>query len=256
MLTDSNTAITGYRVVENNAGRVSFYHPTAHDVVEWIKRLYKISGSHSEIYASHSGGDALPCASDNAVPAWFARPAQEGQRIVVVENGSTATWYRPDRQGVENFLHKVVQIKEGESTSLTADVEWNIGRFAADFTPLAAATPTANQSLLVQLDALQHTPIAERWPTAEWPSEQAFADAQAFIRRLPSGPILIPDMGLADDGEVNFLWKSDAVHIDLGMYGTGAFSYFARTSDGQKFYGDDCPVARGLPGEIANLIKA
>ena len=63
-------------------------------------------------------------------------------------------------------------------------------------------------------------------------------------------------MGFADDGEINFLWESDAVHIDLGMYGTGTFSYFARTGDGQKLYGDDCPAALGLPDAIANLIRA
>ena len=125
-----------------------------------------------------------------------------------------------------------------------------------DAATVAAATPMARQSLLTQLDALQHAPESERWPTAARPSERAFADARLFIRRLPASAILMPDVGLADDGEVNFLWDSDAVHIDLGMYGTGTFSYFARTGDGQKFYGDDCPATHGLPGEIANLIKA
>lgn len=120
---------------------------------------------------------------------------------------------------------------------------------------VAAAAPAAGQSLLAQLDALQHTPESERWPTAEWPNEQAFADARSFIRRLPTAQILMPHMGFADDGEINFLWESDAVHIDLGMYGTGTFSYFARTGDGQKFYGDNCPAAHSLPGEIANLIR-
>lgn len=114
----------------------------------------------------------------------------------------------------------------------------------------------ARQSLLTQLDALRDAPESERWPTADWPSERTFADAHSFIRRRPAGAILMPDLGLVDDGEVNFLWDSDAVHIDLGMYGTGTFSYFARTGGGRKFYGDDCPAMHGLPGEIANLIKA
>ena len=125
-----------------------------------------------------------------------------------------------------------------------------------DAAMVAAVAPTAGQSLLTQLDSLQHTPESERWPTADWPSERAFADARSFIRHLPTGPILMPNMGLADDGEISFLWDSDAVHIDLGMYGTGTFSYFARTGDGRKFYGDDCPAAHGLTGEIANLIRA
>lgn len=125
-----------------------------------------------------------------------------------------------------------------------------------DAATVAAAMPMARQSLLTQLDALQNVPESERWPTADRPSERAFADARSLIRHLPAGAILMPDLGLADDGEVNFLWDSDAVHIDLGMYGTGTFSYFARTGGGQKFYGDDCPAMHGLPGEIANLITA
>ena len=125
-----------------------------------------------------------------------------------------------------------------------------------DAAAVAAATPTAGQLLLMQLDALQHAPESGRWPTADWPDERAFADARSLIRRLPAGTILMPDVGLADDGEVNFIWDSDGAHIDLGMYGTGTFSYFARTGDGRKFYGDDCPAAHGLPDEIANLIKA
>ena len=124
--------------------------------------------------------------------------------------------------------------------------------------PLAidAATPAPHQwSLRRQLDALQNTPEAERWPAADWPSEQAFADARSFIQSLPPGPIHLPNMGLADDGEINFLWANDGVHIDLGLYGMGTFSYFARARSGQKFYGDDVPAWRGLPGEIANLIR-
>ena len=255
MLTDTNTAVTGHRVAESKPDRTPFYHLPAHDGVVRIKRLYGLAGSYSAIYVSHSVGDPFLYASTSAGPMWVPTPAQEGQHIAVVGSSSTATRHRPDRQVVENSLHRVVQLKEGESTTLTAAVERNSGCFVADFAPFAAATPTAGQSLIRRLDALQRTPELERWPAAEWPSEQAFADARAFIQRLPTGPILMPDMGLADDGEVNFLWKSDAVHIDLGMYGTGAFSYFARTGDWQRFYGDDCPVAHGLPVEIANLIK-
>ena len=110
--------------------------------------------------------------------------------------------------------------------------------------------------LLRQLDVIQNTPESERWPNADWPSEQAFKDANLFIQRLPPTAIHMPDLGLADDGEVNFLWKVGGVHLDLGFYGTGSFSYFARAQDGRKFYGDDIPASNGLPYEIASLIRA
>ena len=130
------------------------------------------------------------------------------------------------------------------------------GRVQPD-TLVDIAMPTSAQwGLLRQLHTIQSVPESDRWPGADWPTEQAFEDASLFIRRLPPVAIHLPSIGLADDGEVNFLWKQDDIHIDLGFYGTGTFSYFARTQDGEKFYGDDVPASQGLPHDIVNLIKA
>ena len=119
------------------------------------------------------------------------------------------------------------------------------------------AMPTSEQwGLLWQLHTIQNTSESDRWPGADWPSEQAFEDARLFIRHLPPVAIRLPNMRLADDGEMNFLWKEDGIHIDLGFYGTGAFSYFARTRDGEKFYGDDVPASQGLPHALVNLVRA
>ena len=118
------------------------------------------------------------------------------------------------------------------------------------------AMPTPQQwELLRRLDTAQAAPERERWPAADRPCEQAFADARSFIRRLPPCPIRLPNIGVADDGEVNFLWDSDGIYIDLGFYGTGTFSYFARAEDGQKFYGDDLSASGILPGNLVNLIR-
>ena len=64
-----------------------------------------------------------------------------------------------------------------------------------------------NRDLLAQLKEFENTPEGERWPGATWPKPQAFRDAEAFVRKLPLDSVSMPDMGLADDGEVNFLWK-------------------------------------------------
>ena len=69
---------------------------------------------------------------------------------------------------------------------------------------------------------------SERWPAAEWPSGRAFEDARTFIHALPVSSIPLPHLSFADDGEINFLWNQDGIHIDLGFYGTGTYSYFAR----------------------------
>ena len=120
--------------------------------------------------------------------------------------------------------------------------------------PVVPAPPPLQHVLLRQLDQIQVTPQAERWPATNWPSERAFADAGTFIRTLPTGLVLSPSIGLADDGEVNFLWDHDGLHIDLGFYGTGAFSYFARAQDGRRLYGNDLPADCGLPAELAGLV--
>ena len=123
-------------------------------------------------------------------------------------------------------------------------------------TVVSLLEPSPLSKLLAQLVTLQHTPEDERWPSAIWPDAQAFTDAQTFIRRLPLNVIPLPEISLADDSEVNFLWQSDDVYVDLGFYGTGTCSYFARGKDGRRIHGDDAPASEGLPSEITTLFTA
>ncbi len=116
--------------------------------------------------------------------------------------------------------------------------------------------PSPLSKLLAQLATLEQTPEDERWPDGIWPDARAFADARTFIGRLPLPEIPLPEITLADDGEVNFFWKSDSVHVDLGFYGTGTCSYFARGKDGCRLYGDAAPASEGLPPEITALFTA
>ena len=112
-----------------------------------------------------------------------------------------------------------------------------------------------NRGLLAQLEEIEQTPEEERWPDATWPTSQAFRDAEIFISKLPLDSIPMPDMGLADDGEVNFLWKEGGVHVDLGFYGTGSYSYFACGKTGNKIYAEDALVSDDFPGDILVLFK-
>ena len=109
-------------------------------------------------------------------------------------------------------------------------------------------------ALIARLYALRDTPISERWPGADWPRPDAFADAQVFIESLPEEPIPFPNVGLADDGEVNFLWDHDGNHVDLGFYGDGSFSYYAHGQDGHPFHDDDVPARIGLPDGLKRLL--
>ena len=111
---------------------------------------------------------------------------------------------------------------------------------------------TSPPGLLGRLEALECRSESERWPAAEWPSNRAFADARAFIHALSSIPL--PHLSFADDGEINFLWDQDGIHIDLGFYGTGTYSYFARGKDEEGFYADDVPASDGLPDALVALL--
>ena len=111
-------------------------------------------------------------------------------------------------------------------------------------------------SLLQRLAELYSTPESERWPKADWPTRKAFEDAWQFTKQLPENLKELPHISLADDGEVNFAWSSDAIHIDLGFYGTGTFSYYGRDSDAREVFGDDISVTSSLPEELTSLLSA
>ena len=89
-------------------------------------------------------------------------------------------------------------------------------------------------------------------PEAEPPKPEAFAEAQAFAGQLPMPLAEMPHISLADDGEINFAWNGGPIYIDLGFYGTGVYSYFARDRYGQKHHGDEIPAQGPIPD---NLLK-
>ncbi len=120
--------------------------------------------------------------------------------------------------------------------------------------PATSIHPPRNWALVWSLDGLEQTPESERWPVANWPSPQAFLDTRTFIEALPNQPIPLPNLGLADDGEINFLWDEDGFYIDLGFYGTGTYSFFARGKTNEGFYDDDIPASGGLPQAILELL--
>jgi hypothetical protein len=108
--------------------------------------------------------------------------------------------------------------------------------------------------LLERLSELRSLPETERWPRADWPNNEAFGDAGNFTERLPVPLKSRPHISLADDGEVNFAWSHEGTRIDLGFYGTGRFSYYARDKNGDEWFGDDIPVTSPLPRELRSLL--
>ncbi len=108
--------------------------------------------------------------------------------------------------------------------------------------------------LMERLAELRWLPEDLKWPGADLPAEQAFRDAVSFTERLPVSLVATPHISLADDGEVNFSWSTNGIRIDLGFYGTGAFSYYARDKDGNELFGDDVSVTSSLPKHLVELM--
>ena len=116
-------------------------------------------------------------------------------------------------------------------------------------------TPTLRRILLARLNILRETPAENRFPGADWPTPHAFDEAERFIGDLPLATMRsLPAIYAAHDGEVNFLWKNNDLHVDLGFYGDGTYSYYARGSDGRELMGDDLKTNQGLDDELVKLL--
>lgn len=117
-------------------------------------------------------------------------------------------------------------------------------------------TQEVPEHVLERIARLRSTPEDERAIWTTWPQERAFDDAEAFVEAWSSNALRTPDVGLADDGEVNFLWEGAGMHVDLGFYGNGTFSYYAKDGDGKEYTDDGVPAHVGLPTDLLAILKA
>lgn len=88
-----------------------------------------------------------------------------------------------------------------------------------------------------------------------WPQDSAFRDASEFVRNWNVEPLYMPDIGIADDGEVNFAWDQRGIYLDLGFYGDGTYSYYGKSRDGKEFLEDDLAPSDGLTSELRRIIN-
>ncbi len=108
------------------------------------------------------------------------------------------------------------------------------------------------ESIDNRLKQLRHRETAAG---ADSPKPAAFTDAETFTGQLPSPLSEMPHISLADDGELNLAWNGGPIYIDLGFYGTGTYSYFARDRQGRKHYGDDVPASGPIPDNLMQLLS-
>lgn len=87
--------------------------------------------------------------------------------------------------------------------------------------------PSQEDRLSGQLQSYAELPNGWDGDNGKPASKQAIADALAFLSKRPTD-IPLPYVQLASDGEVGLYWHSDSVFADIGFYGTGEYSYYAK----------------------------
>ena len=93
---------------------------------------------------------------------------------------------------------------------------------------------------------------------ADCPRDSALAlavnDALRFIDLIPATATL-PQVALADDGEINLFWREDGLLIDIGFIGDGMMHYYI--SDEAQDVDSDASIqfsGRSLPSDIEMAI--
>lgn len=82
------------------------------------------------------------------------------------------------------------------------------------------------------------------------PSDASIHDAEQFARNHDFDSIHLPGISAADDGEINFWWDVEGLYIDLGFFGDGSYSFYARLPNGKEIAVDHAPLSQPLPGEL------
>lgn len=78
-------------------------------------------------------------------------------------------------------------------------------------------------------------------------TQQAIEDAVVLVSNFPNN-IKPPKVSVAEDGEVNFDWTyPDSIRLDLGVYGTGTYSYFAKFKNGTELIQNNVSISAHLP---------
>ena len=169
-----------------------------------------------------------------------------GAAAGMLESWSRAPW--------EGFLrtYDVTNVAEVLARDISRPISHKVWLTVAQ----RATRSEVRELVLEHLADLLNTPESRRAPWATWPVISAFEDAMAFVRAWPGEALVMPDVGLADDGEVSFLWKGVDLHVDLGFYGDGTFSYYAKDGDGEEYADDDVAATVGLPEDLLAILKA
>ncbi|MEB3438218.1 hypothetical protein [Pseudomonas sp. A2] len=115
---------------------------------------------------------------------------------------------------------------------------------------------TVKNSLLSKIRGLLDLEPGWDGYAAKVPAGSAIDEAEQFASSvLPTGDFQLPAVTAAADGEVNFSWRNLQGYIDLGFYGDGSYSFYAKTAAGEEFMSDESSVTEQLPEQVLKIIR-
>ena len=151
-------------------------------------------------------------------------------------------------------LEAIRQVRTGEGLEECDSAEEMIASLNSEESQRARLQQELCSPLLARLKIWRNTAEENRPPDIDWPTKAAFEEADQFVRKLPLSSLPLLDMDIAEDGEINFLWDTDTIEIDLGFYGSRPCSYFARDKrTGRKMRDSGFAPEEGLPDELEAL---
>ena len=85
-------------------------------------------------------------------------------------------------------------------------------------------------------------------------SSQAIRDVTAFVRQLPFDTKQ-PKPQLSGDGGISLIWELPDLFIDAGFYGDGKLAFFVNSKNNGELFGQEIPVAKGIPHAIISTLS-
>ena len=113
----------------------------------------------------------------------------------------------------------------------------------------------ADLIVIARIRELGTYPSGWNRPDSVAPARAAVDDAERFARSLNLASLPLPHISAADDGEINFWWERDGLYVDLGFFGDGSYSFYARLPNGKEMTEDEAPVSRPLPSELLSFLE-
>lgn len=140
------------------------------------------------------------------------------------------------KQGVVIYIYP----SDGKLSRLNVNTQQVVFNKPGNF-PWSSILRDSGQLLIEKIRSFAVLDDAWDGECAKAPTAKAIQEAEDFIYLLKDRHILDeikqPIVSLMNDGEINFWWNLPEARFDIGFYGSGIYSYYAKIKD--KEFGED-----------------